>query len=542
MVFSSAIFLFVFFPAVFLFYRIVPGVRAKNFLLIITSLVFYSFGQPQYIVLLLGSVCLNYAAGRLLCSGPRAGAWRGTRADVTGASGAERGSRDKLVMAGAIVLNISILCVFKYLDFALENINAVFHSSVALPGIVLPIGISFYTFQGLSYVIDVYRDRSMGTRSFTKLLLYISFFPQLIAGPIVKYHDVAQMIDSRRTSPELTANGLRRFIIGLSKKLLIANAAGAIADRVFALDPGSLDMRVAWLGAVCYTIQIYFDFSGYSDMAIGMGRMFGFRFLENFNYPYVSTSVQEFWRRWHISLSSWFRDYLYIPLGGSYCSRARANVNRLIVFFTTGLWHGANWTFVLWGLWHGMFLILENSGVIPMDKLRRTSAGRAVGHVYMLLVVILGFTLFRADSLSDAGTMFAAMFGSFRYTPEISQLLHELLTHANVFWIVAGVLLSIDWLPRLRRLLGIYDDRVVDDGPGIVRSMQDGCEVECRNGGFVRIGESGVDAAAHDAGDKVPGIGKAASALSYAAAFILLIYCMLKLSTSGFDPFIYFQF
>ena len=210
MVFSSAIFLYVFFPAVFLLYRIVPGIRAKNRLLIVTSLVFYSFGQPQYIVLLLFSVCLNYAAGRLLCSGPflRCG---------------------RIVMAGAIVLNIGILAVFKYLDFALENINALFHSSISLPGIALPIGISFYTFQGLSYVIDVYRDRSMASRSFTKLLLYISFFPQLIAGPIVKYHDVAQMIDNRRTSPELTANGLRRFIIGLSKKLLIANAAGAVA-------------------------------------------------------------------------------------------------------------------------------------------------------------------------------------------------------------------------------------------------------------------------------------------------------------------------
>lgn len=529
MVFSSAIFLFVFFPAVFLLYRVVPGIRGKNWLLIVTSLVFYSFGQPQYLILLLLSVCLNYAAGRLLCSGPRVGAGgraggNGARCEAAGADaagggvGSLRRRRDMLVTAGAVVLNIGILAVFKYLDFALENINTMFRTSIALPGIVLPIGISFYTFQGLSYVIDVYRDRSMGTRSFTKLLLYISFFPQLIAGPIVKYHDVAQMIDSRQTSPELTANGLRRFIIGLSKKLLIANAAGAVADRVFALDAGSLDMRIAWLGAICYTLQIYFDFSGYSDMAIGMGRIFGFRFLENFNYPYISTSIQEFWRRWHISLSSWFRDYLYIPLGGSYCSRARANVNRLIVFFTTGLWHGANWTFVLWGLWHGMFLIFENSGIIPVDKLRGSRTGRVAGHIYTLLVVILGFTLFRADTLSDAGGMFAAMFGGCVFTPETSQLLHELLTRSNIFWIMVGVLLSIDWLPRIRRLLRIFDDRIVDDGPGATRSMQDGSLAE-------------RDAA-----------GSAASVFSYAAAFALLIYCMLDLSQSGFNPFIYFRF
>lgn len=540
MVFSSAIFLYVFFPVVFLLYRIVPGMKCKNWLLIVTSLVFYSFGQPRYIVLLLLSVGVNYLAGRLLCSGPCVRAVHGTRNvecgahdaahdaehGVRGAAGADPASGgvgrsacrlDSIVTMVAVVINIGILAVFKYLDFALENINTVCHTCIPMSGIVLPIGISFYTFQGLSYVVDVYRNRSMATKSFTKLLLYISFFPQLIAGPIVKYHDVAQMIDSRKTSPGLTANGLRRFIIGLSKKLLIANAAGVVADRVFSLDAGSLDMRIAWLGAICYTLQIYFDFSGYSDMAIGMGRIFGFRFLENFNYPYISTSIREFWRRWHISLSSWFRDYLYIPLGGSYCSRTRANLNRLIVFFTTGLWHGANWTFVLWGLWHGMFLIFENSGIIPVKKLRTRRAGRAVGHIYTLLVVVLGFTLFRADTMSDALTMFTAMFGGCTFTSESSQLLHELLTHSNLFWILAGILLSIDWLPHIRRFFGILDDRIVDDGPGITRSMQDGNYEERRSGRIV-------------------------SALSYVAAFVLLIYCMLDLSQSAFNPFIYFQF
>lgn len=512
MVFSSPIFLFIFFPAVFLLYRIVPGIKAKNIFLIITSLVFYSFGQPQYIVLLLASVVINYAAGLLLCR----------------EASEKNASFRKCVLAAAVMLNIGILAVFKYLDFAVENINAIFHSSAALPGIILPIGISFYTFQGLSYVIDVYRDNTIGARSFTKLLLYISFFPQLIAGPIVKYHDVAMMIDSRQTSPELTANGLRRFIIGLSKKLLIANAAGAVADSVFALDAGSLDMRIAWIGAICYTLQIYFDFSGYSDMAIGMGRIFGFKFLENFNYPYTALSVQEFWRRWHISLSSWFRDYLYIPLGGSYCGKMKANRNRLIVFFTTGLWHGANWTFVLWGLWHGMFLILENSGIVPVKKMRGSLAGRILGHIYTLLVVILGFTLFRADTLTQAAGMFTAMFGGCAFTPESSQILHELLTHFNIFWICLGIFLSVDLLPRLKKYFGIFDDRLVDDGPGIVRSMDDGSKADACSYMIERSPKSGM--------------AKLLTALSYAGAFAMLIYCILHLSQAGFDPFIYFQF
>ena len=257
MVFSSAIFLFVFFPAVFILYHLVPGLKAKNIILIIASLIFYSFGQPKYLLLLLISVFINYAAGWML----------------TGEK------YRKQILAIAVILNVGLLSVFKYLDFAVGNINSLFGASLPLsPGIVLPIGISFYTFQGMSYIIDVYRDRSMGTRNFTKLILYISFFPQLIAGPIIKYHDVAAMIDARQCTPEKTASGLRRFIIGLSKKLLLANTAGAVADQVFALNADSMDIRIAWLGAICYTLQIYFDFSGYSDMAIGHGKNFRFSF------------------------------------------------------------------------------------------------------------------------------------------------------------------------------------------------------------------------------------------------------------------------
>ena len=332
-------------------------------------------------MLLLLSVLINYLFGLWLQSGK---------------------DHRRLAAGLAAAANLSLLGVFKYVDFIISTINSLSGADLALTGIVLPIGISFYTFQGMSYVIDVYRHPEWGTRNPGKLLLYISFFPQLIAGPIVIYHDVADQIDRRELTPELTLSGLRRFILGLGKKMLLANSTGEIADAVFAMTADQLDFRLAWLGAVCYTLQIYFDFSGYSDMAIGLGRMFGFRFLENFDLPYTAKSIKEFWRRWHISLSSWFRDYLYIPLGGNRKGAARTNLNKFIVFFATGLWHGANWTFVLWGLWHGLFSTLEGVGAIP-KRLRESR----LGHVYTMLVVILGFTLFRADTLADAEVMFA---------------------------------------------------------------------------------------------------------------------------------------
>ena len=383
MVFSSAIFLFVFLPAVFLLDRLARGVRLKNALLLAASLVFYAFGQPVYLPLLLVSVLLNYLCGLLAA-----------------------GRYPRLGVGIAVAGGIGMLAVYKYADFAIGTVNSLFGLSLPLTGIALPIGISFFTFQGLSYVIDVYRDRTLVSRSFFKVLLYISYFPQLIAGPIVKYHDIEKEIDARHTTPQETALGIRRFICGLAKKLLLSNAMGQMADTVFALPAGEIGMFAAWTGAVCYTLQIYFDFSGYSDMAIGMGRMFGFHFLENFNYPYASTTIKEFWRRWHISLSTWFRDYLYIPLGGNRKGRGRTWVNRFLVFFATGLWHGASWNFVLWGLWHGLFSVLEDCGALPVKRFK----GSLTGRVYTLLVVVLGFTLFRADTLAQAGAMFAAMF------------------------------------------------------------------------------------------------------------------------------------
>ena len=383
MVFSSAIFLFVFLPAVFLLDRLARGVRLKNALLLAASLIFYAFGQPVYLPLLLVSVLLNYLCGLLAA-----------------------GRYPRLGVGIAVAGGIGMLAVYKYADFAIGTVNSLFGLSLPLTGIALPIGISFFTFQGLSYVIDVYRDRTLVSRSFFKVLLYISYFPQLIAGPIVKYHDIEKEIDARHTTPQETALGIRRFICGLAKKLLVSNAMGQMADTVFALPAGEIGMFAAWTGAVCYTLQIYFDFSGYSDMAIGMGHMFGFHFLENFNYPYASTTIKEFWRRWHISLSTWFRDYLYIPLGGNRKGRGRTWVNRFLVFFATGLWHGASWNFVLWGLWHGLFSVLEDCGALPVKRFK----GRLTGRVYTLLVVVLGFTLFRADTLAQAGAMFAAMF------------------------------------------------------------------------------------------------------------------------------------
>ena len=421
MVFSSPIFLFVFLPVTYLGYRLLPGLAWRNAWLTLASLVFFSFGQLPYLTLLLVSVLINYLFGLWLISG----------------------SCRRLAAGLAAAANLLLLGTFKYVDFVISTINSLAGADLALTGIVLPIGISFYTFQGMSYVIDVYRHPEWGTRNPGKLLLYISFFPQLIAGPIVIYHDVADQIDRRELTPELTLSGLRRFILGLGKKILLANSTGEVADAVFALSTGELDFRLAWLGAVCYTLQIYFDFSGYSDMAIGLGRLFGFRFLENFNLPYSARSIKEFWRRWHISLSSWFRDYLYIPLGGNRKGRARTNLNKFIVFFATGLWHGANWTFVLWGLWHGLFSTLEETGAIP----RRLTQSR-LGHLYTMLVVVLGFTLFRAETLAQAGVMFQAMFTGFTLLPEHTLTLLALLD-AKTVCLLALALLFAFGIPQL---------------------------------------------------------------------------------------------
>ena len=386
MVFSSPIFLFVFLPVTYLGYRILPGLPLRNAWLTLASLVFFSFGQLPYLVLLLISVLINYLFGLWLQSGER---------------------HRRLAAGLAAAANLSLLGVFKYVDFIISTINSLSGAELALTGIVLPIGISFYTFQGMSYVIDVYRHPEWGTRNPGKLLLYISFFPQLIAGPIVIYHDVADQIDRRELTPELTLSGLRRFILGFGKKILLANSTGEIADAVFAMTADQLDFRLAWLGAVCYTLQIYYDFSGYSDMAIGLGRIFGFRFNENFDHPYCADSVGTFWRRWHMSLTTWFRDYLYIPLGGNRGGTARTIRNLLIVWFCTGFWHGASWNFILWGLYFAAWLILER--YVLRGVLEKTPA--ILKHLYTLIVVFVGWGLFAMVDLGVCGDYLAACFG-----------------------------------------------------------------------------------------------------------------------------------
>ncbi len=392
MVFSSTIFLFLFLPIVILAY-FMAGSRGRNLVLLLASLVFYAWGETIYLLLMLTSISLNYVVGLLLEHSRR-----------KGASG-----RGPLIFG--LTANLGLLGFFKYGNFLVDNFNgllAVLHiSPVVPPSIHLPIGISFFTFQAMSYVVDLYKGVTRVQKNPVNMALYISLFPQLIAGPIVRYHDIAGAIDRRTTSSADFAAGTQRFIIGMGKKVLIANELGQTADYLFSLPPDRLPATLAWVGALAYTFQIYYDFSGYSDMAIGLGRMFGFHFPENFNFPYISQSIREFWRRWHISLSTWFRDYLYFPLGGSRKSPARTYINLVTVFFLCGLWHGASWTFVVWGLYHGLFLVLERTGpgkrvLEAMPPFLRTG--------YAMLVVIIGWVMFRAETFSYGFYYIRAMF------------------------------------------------------------------------------------------------------------------------------------
>lgn len=413
MVFSSMVFLCVFLPAVFLLYYMVPGIRAKNILLIVFSLMFYAYGEPVYVLLMIASTLMNYIFGRCI------------------EGSGEKGRKAWLTVT--VIVNLGVLAVYKYADMFISSVDSIFGLDIPLPGIELPIGISFFTFQAMSYVIDVYRCEVKAQKSYLNVLLYISFFPQLIAGPIVKYHDIQNQIDKRSASIPGIAMGLRRFIMGLAKKVLISNVAAAAADAVFSASAGEINIVSAWIGAVAYMMQIYYDFSGYSDMAIGLGHMFGFTFLENFRYPYVSVNIQEFWRRWHISLSTWFKEYLYIPLGGNRKGRVRTCLNKLIVFFATGLWHGANWTFVVWGLFHGFFLLLEEW--LPVKKLPRI-----LGHIYTLLIVCTGFVMFRADTLGQGLYVIGQMFTGYHFEHEAVVLGLNQLTPLFVATMMAAVI------------------------------------------------------------------------------------------------------
>ncbi len=386
MVFSSMTFLFGFLPVLLAFYFLLPQRfrRGRNGVLLVFSLLFYAWGGLRLLGLMAVSIAVNYCGGLLAAPGRRFRRW---------------------AMWGAVAVNLALLGWFKYAGFLAENL-VLLGLPVEPPEVTLPIGISFFTFQGMSYVLDVYRGEAPAERSPLRVALYIALFPQLVAGPIVRYTTVAGEIASRRETAGDAADGGVRFCVGLAKKMLLANALGQVADAAFR-SRTVLSTAMAWLGALAYTGQIYFDFSGYSDMAIGLGRVFGFHFLENFNYPYLSRSATEFWRRWHISLSSWFRDYVYIPLGGSRCGPARQAGNILAVWLLTGLWHGAAWNFLLWGLYYAALLLGER--FLWGRALERAPA--ALRHGYALFFIVVGWVLFRAESLADVSLMLRALFG-----------------------------------------------------------------------------------------------------------------------------------
>lgn len=470
MVFSSLAFICIFLPAVFLLHQVIPGIPGKNALLIVASLVFYAYGEPVYIVLMVASTLFNWGFGLLVGK---------THDD---------GAR-KAWVALAVACNLALLGAFKYAGMVVSTFGALFGIELTVPEVALPIGISFYTFQAMSYVIDVYRGQVAAQRSYPKVLLYIAFFPQLVAGPIVKYHDVEDQLSQRSASLQDIAAGFRRFAIGLGKKVLIANTMAVAVDGIYAAQFDHINIAVAWIAALAYLMQIYFDFSGYSDMAIGMAQMFGFRYQENFKYPYTSATVKEFWRRWHISLSTWFKEYVYIPLGGNRKGKLRAVANKLIVFFLCGLWHGASWTFVVWGLIHGLFLLLEE--YVPLRRLPRP-----VGVVYTLLVVAVAFVLFRADSFEQGGYIIGQMFSGFHFEYACVELALRQLTPVFILAFGVAIVAATPVKGLMERSLSMVPT------------------------GFVAIAE----------------------AASYLFAFILFFACLASLSGGGYNPFIYFRF
>lgn len=468
MVFSSMTFLWIFFPIVFVLSLIIRNTKAINIILLAFSLLFYAWGEPAYLFILLASVFMNWGLGLLM---------------------EKFFLHKKAVLVISLVGNIGIIAYFKYCNFILGTIDALLPITLPRFDISLPIGISFFTFQAMSYIIDLYRGQYKAQRSLINLALYISFFPQLIAGPIVKYKDIEEQIHTRNVNLEKRATGFRRFIYGLGKKVVISNVLAQAVDTIYAMDLENINGSMAWLAAVCYMLEIYYDFSGYSDMAIGLGRMFGFEFLENFNYPYISASIKEFWRRWHISLSSWFRDYLYIPLGGNRKGKYRTYLNLIIVFAVTGLWHGASWTFVIWGLYHGLFLIIERIGFGKiLDKFK------ILGVIYSLVVVVIGWVFFRADSIHFALAFIKRMVMPFSYG-QAGAVMGTIFTTKTVLILIIGIIAS---------------------GP------------------FQKLFECGML--------KNIAIKWKNSLLEAVYLCMVLFYCILLLANDTYNPFIYFRF
>lgn len=472
MVFSSNIFLFFFLPLVLLGYYLIK-VEYRNIFLLVSSLLFYAWGEPKFVFVIILSILINYCFGFIIF-------W---------AKNGDRKTLAKISMLLGVIANCALLFYFKYFDFFISSLNWTAGTNIALKEIILPIGISFFTFQGLSYIIDIYFNKTPVQKNFINFALFKSFFPQLIAGPIIRYADVHEQIVNRENTVDSFAYGVRRFILGLGKKLIIANTLGQVADNIFMLPADQTSLSIAWLGAICYTFQIYYDFSGYSDMAIGLAQMFGFKFKENFDFPYVSRSITEFWRRWHISLSSWFRDYLYIPLGGN--RTGNVYLNLLIVFIVTGLWHGAAWNFVIWGLWHGSFIIFER--VLKKFKFK-IKLPNVISWLYSMMVVIIGWVLFRSPDLESAINYLRIMFGIDR--PE--QIGFTLWYFANPMILTMLCIACISTIPitkYFKNKIGDYHE----------------------HSGFSLF-------------------------LQNTYALIVLLICMMYLATLTYNPFIYFRF
>lgn len=484
MVFSSPVFLFLFLPVVLLLVMSSGTLKARNFILTVASLFFYAWGETVYVWVMLASILLNYVVGR----------WVGASTEP---------APRRVAVAVGVVLNLAMLVWFKYANFISENLHLLLQGTgftlPPLDPVQLPIGISFFTFQGLSYVIDVYRHEVPAQRKPGHIALYIALFPQLIAGPIVRYSDIAAEIDERKVHLSDFAIGARRFIIGLGKKLLIADTCARVADSIYALPDAAMPAQVAWLGAIAYSIQIYFDFSGYSDMAIGIGRMFGFHFLENFNFPYIARSVRDLWQRWHISLTTWFRDYVYIPMGGSRGGTFSTYRNLLAVFLLTGLWHGASWNFVLWGFFHGLFLVIERLG---WDKLLKRLP-YVVGTIYTLAVWNISWALFHTESLDLAWNYTRSMFAT---NPNPAPYVYASV-HLSNDVIVALVLGAFASTPLLRNVLSWLKLRTAD--------------TSSRQRNLLSRGRAFADVVVH---------------------ISILLLCVMHMASSTYDPFIYFRF
>ncbi len=426
MVFSSLTFLYLFLPVVLLFYFLVPK-QARNFVLFVSGFVFYAWGEPVYIFLMTFTVLVDYTCGRVM----------------TRFSSNQKARLAVLLVS--IVINLSILAVFKYNSFVVQNLNDLFGLTITDPKIALPIGISFYTFQSMSYTIDLYRKSVPEQKSFVDYAAYVSMFPQLVAGPIVRYGDVQRELQKRTVSVLNLGEGAGLFIQGLAKKVLIANNVGSLWTRVKEIPASELSVTTAWFGILAFTMQIYFDFSGYSDMAIGMGRMLGFHFPKNFDFPYVSKSVTEFWRRWHMTLGTWFREYVYIPLGGNRKGASRMVLNLLVVWMLTGLWHGASWNFVLWGLYYGILLIIEK---VFLSKVL-SKIPFSITRVYTFFLVVLGWVLFEFTDITQAYAYYGAMFGTQGRAVADGTFIYLFSSYGLVF--LVSMVLSMDWLNKLSK-------------------------------------------------------------------------------------------